>query len=84
MAVRPQPRQMSSNSVEQTATQGESEAINAFCDGSASPGAAASPLRVGRGLLIRRSLASVVRPLLHSPDRESGYRAGSRLLLTVK
>jgi len=78
IAVRPQPRHISSNRVEQTATQGESVATKAFCDDSASLEAAVSPLGVDRVLLIGCSLASAVRPFLQSPDAGSDkYKKGA-------
>src|SRR3546814_34971 len=66
MAVRPQPRQISSNKVEQTATQGESVAVKACCDASAQTASGALP-PFGGVLLMRRSLPSAVRPFLEGP-----------------
>lgn len=74
MAVRPQPRQISSKSVEQTATQGESVATKALLDRSVSFEAADWPSGGLRVLRIRRSLAFEVRPLLHSPLQKSDMR----------
>lgn len=67
MAVRPQPRHISSNSVEQMATQGESVAIKAFLDGSESCDSTVSSLGVEGVLRITRSLAFEVRPFFAKP-----------------
>lgn len=74
MAVRPQPRQISSKSVEHTATHGESVATKAFCDVLASLVSGVSPSGVARVLLILRRLALAVRPLLEGPGGKSDKR----------